>query len=307
MYNCKYCGKECKNANSLSNHERRCSINPSTQLIGFNCSYCGRQCKGEQALHKHERHCKSNPSRIPQANPSNESQEVYCSYCGKLCKNQNSLRNHERLCKKNANREIHHLKGVRRPDLAGRIPWNKGLSKDSSDTIKKQAEAISMRLKSGEIIGCFGLRGTDNYSTKPEVKAKVSKKMLGNHYNNPSKTGRGKKGRYKDFYCSSTYELAFIIYCLDKEIPVKKCSYVYDYEYEGKKHKYYPDFIVNNTIIEIKGFYTEKVKVKTESVKDRPIIVLYKKDLKEVFDYIESTYNKTVDKNIHELYQDKEK
>ena len=29
MYNCKYCGKECKNPNSLRNHERCCKQNPN--------------------------------------------------------------------------------------------------------------------------------------------------------------------------------------------------------------------------------------------------------------------------------------
>lgn len=30
---CKYCGKECKNANSLRNHERLCKQNPNRQII----------------------------------------------------------------------------------------------------------------------------------------------------------------------------------------------------------------------------------------------------------------------------------
>ena len=252
MYNCKYCGKECKNDRSLRNHERLCKSNPSYDAKKFCCKYCGKYFSRIDRLHLHEESCSYNPCKIP--------------------------------C---------------------RTAWNRGLTKENNETIKRKAETLSYRIANGEVIGCYGLRGENNYSTKLEVKAKISKTMIGNHNNDPSKTGRGKKGWYKGFFCSSTYELAFIIYCLDKGIPVKKCSYVYDYEYEGKKHKYYPDFIVNNTIIEIKGFYTEKVRIKTESVKDRPIVVLYRKDLKEVFDYIEFTYNKTVDKNIHELYQDR--
>ena len=35
MYNCKYCGKECKNDNSLRNHERLCKQNPSRQLTPY--------------------------------------------------------------------------------------------------------------------------------------------------------------------------------------------------------------------------------------------------------------------------------
>ena len=35
MYNCKYCGEERKNANSLRNHERLCKLNPERQLTQF--------------------------------------------------------------------------------------------------------------------------------------------------------------------------------------------------------------------------------------------------------------------------------
>lgn len=35
MYNCKYCGKECKNPNSLRNHGRLCKQNPDHQNTTF--------------------------------------------------------------------------------------------------------------------------------------------------------------------------------------------------------------------------------------------------------------------------------
>lgn len=33
---CKYCGKECKNDNSLRNHERLCHSNPNRQILKSN-------------------------------------------------------------------------------------------------------------------------------------------------------------------------------------------------------------------------------------------------------------------------------
>ena len=33
--NCKFCDKECKNANSLRNHERLCKLNPERQLTTY--------------------------------------------------------------------------------------------------------------------------------------------------------------------------------------------------------------------------------------------------------------------------------
>lgn len=66
----------------------------------------------------------------------------------------------------------------------------------------------------------------------------------------------------------------------------------YEYFYDGKSHKYYPDFILYDTIYEIKGYETKKDKLKYESVKDKKLIVLKKKDLIDIFDYIDNTYSK---------------
>lgn len=40
--NCRYCGRECKNKNSLSNHERLCKENPNRQI-----SYGNKGCMPE--------------------------------------------------------------------------------------------------------------------------------------------------------------------------------------------------------------------------------------------------------------------
>ena len=116
-------------------------------------------------------------------------------------------------------------------------------------------------------------------------------------------SGNGKSGRYNGFYCASTYELAFVIYCLDHNIDIKPCKNAYDYEYKGKHRKYHPDFIINDTIIEIKGYWTELVDIKRQAVTDRPIKILYRSDLGPVFNYINEFYGKTVDKDIQDLYQ----
>lgn len=105
------------------------------------------------------------------------------------------------------------------------------------------------------------------------------------------------------FYCSSTYELAYLIYCLAHKINIKRYDGYYTYEYLGEKHRYYPDFIIDGTIIEIKGFWTPQVDAKTNSVTDKPIKVLYRNDLSYVFDYIKDTYSKTIDKDVQDLYE----
>ena len=104
-------------------------------------------------------------------------------------------------------------------------------------------------------------------------------------------SGRGKSGWYKKYWCDSSYELAFVIYCLDKNIKIKRNKEKFFYKYKEKILAYIPDFIVNDKLIEIKGFETEQTKLKYLSV-TRPLKILYKDDLKQVFEYVENKYGK---------------
>lgn len=112
-------------------------------------------------------------------------------------------------------------------------------------------------------------------------------------------SGRGKHGWYDDIYFDSTYELAFYLYCKNKGIEIKKCKDSFKYiDSYGKERTYHPDFRVNGKLTEIKGFYTKEVKNKLSSVNE-PIDIYYKKDLKDIFQYVE----KLTGKKIHKLYE----
>lgn len=107
-------------------------------------------------------------------------------------------------------------------------------------------------------------------------------------------SGRSKSGWYKGIYCGSTYELCWVIYNTDHNILFNRCNIVIDYEYEGKFHKYYPDFILEDgTLIEIKGYYQETVRVKEEAAKrlGYNIRILYKEDLEKEIKYVKDAYN----------------
>lgn len=95
-------------------------------------------------------------------------------------------------------------------------------------------------------------------------------------------SGRGIKQWYNGMYLRSTYELRFVQYCERNNIEVKPCPFVYVYTWEGKSRKYYPDFIVDGVIIEIKGYHTPQVDAKIAAVTDREIKVLYKADLEKL-------------------------
>lgn len=102
-------------------------------------------------------------------------------------------------------------------------------------------------------------------------------------------SGRSKTGYYQGHYCGSTYELAWIIYQLDHHQQFQRFP---GYLTDGSL-KYYPDFLLpNNTIIEIKGYYTDSVDRKSDLAKSKgyDIKVLYKDDLEEVFNYVSTKY-----------------
>lgn len=254
----------------------------------YQCKFCGKEYNTNGNCVRHETHdCLLNPD-----SSKNKKIKYVCSFCGKRCGSLQGLRRHENYC---VNNPQHKEKNWE--------PWNKGLTKDTNDTIKQQAKNFSARIAKEGYVGCCGLRGDQNPSKRADVKAKVSAKMMGNHYNNPNKTGRGKKGWYKGFYCSSTYELAFVIYCIDNHINIQRYTGFYEYQYDNKTHRYYPDFIIDGCIYEIKGFWTPQVSAKTASVTDKPIKVLYRDDMTDIFTYIKNTYGKQVDIDIHELYE----
>lgn len=114
-------------------------------------------------------------------------------------------------------------------------------------------------------------------------------------------SGRSKSGYYRNIWCDSNYELAFVIYCLDHNISIKRNTEKFIYYYNNKKHYYIPDFITPDGLIEIKGWHTSLVDIKLKSV-NKPIKILYKKDLTEIFDYVINKTQYKID-NLYIMYE----
>lgn len=173
------------------------------------------------------------------------------------------------------------------------MSWPKGLSHPfkgkTYDQIFGKEKSLTIRQKQSE-------SGKQSSSTgkgltperEQERKKKISEKGK-NYFGGYRKgSGRGKKGWYKGFFCDSSWELAFLIYHLDNDIKIQRCKEIRYYEWEGKKTKYYPDFIIDKTIYEIKGYNTEQSKEKQRLNPD--IKFLFEKDMKLYFDYVISKY-----------------
>jgi hypothetical protein len=106
-----------------------------------------------------------------------------------------------------------------------------------------------------------------------------------------SNSGTSKKGWYKGFFCGSSWELAWVIYQLDHDVNFKRNTEGFEYEFEGVKHKYYPDFIIGDEYIEIKGYHSKQTDAKIQQFPNK-LKVLHKKDLKYILEYALTTYGK---------------
>lgn len=118
--------------------------------------------------------------------------------------------------------------------------------------------------------------------------------------------GRGKSGYYKGFWCDSTYELAYIVYCRHHNIDIDRNTESFPY-FDPKRNQtflYYPDFLVNKErLVEIKGYKSYLDELKLNAVVNIPINICYKEDLKEMFAFIKSQFGLGMDR-LTELYDD---
>lgn len=206
-----------------------------------------------------------------------------CQYCGKEFKNLNGLHNHEIRCKVNPN----HIKITPSKGMLGKTAWNKGLNKTDERVLKG---IITHRKRY--------LEGKYDYSHNKhseETKEKIRKQKLELcKKQGTNLCGKGLRGYYKGFYCQSSWELAYVIYCLDHNIYLKRNKNRFSYILDGVERSYFPDFLLEGeTYIEIKGYYDRKTKEKEKQFpKDKKLIILKEKEMKPILEYVISKYGK---------------
>ena len=165
----------------------------------------------------------------------------------------------------------------------------------------ERANEIKERTKKTRIEkGCSGQASTDE--KEKERRRKVSAAMKGNPKAGGKRygSGRGKHGWYKGYYCDSSWELAWVIYHIENNIQFERNHEGFNYVYKNESHKYYPDFIKEGVYYEIKGYKTKEFDAK-KSQFPHELIILYGKNLKDIFEYVINKYGKSF---IY-LYEDK--
>lgn len=150
-------------------------------------------------------------------------------------------------------------------------------------------EKISNTLKKCKPIGKGLTEEIEN-----ERKRKISETMKRNKKSGGYRkgSGRGKKGRYKGYWCDSSWELAFVIYSLDNKILLKRNWKKFKYIWNGEEHTYSPDYILSDgTYIEVKGYLTEQATEKIKQFPDR-LLVIGNEEMKPILKYVETKYGK---------------
>jgi hypothetical protein len=197
-----------------------------------------------------------------------------CEYCNKSISNKGGLVAHEPYCKQNSERTLRSVSpnaGYKK----GYKPWNYGLA------------GVQQAWNKGIKGSTSGRASTPEKEILRRQRLSSAMKSYGGYRKG---SGRGKKGWYKGFFCDSSWELAYVIYCLDKKIPIERNTSKLKYIFENVEKTYTPDFIVNGKLVEIKGFKSPQWEAKQFYNPD--VEVLYKEEMKPILDYVILTYGK---------------
>ena len=175
----------------------------------------------------------------------------------------------------------------------------------SSEKVKKSNKLIGEKLKlrynkKGIEFTCLhcNKKGYDNRTGKHDKRKYHPECWLKCSGGLRKGSSRGKQGWYKGYWCDSSYELSFLIYCLEHDIKIERNYKGYKYIYHGKNHTYYPDFRVNGILTEIKNYRSELTNEKLKSVDER-IDIIYTDTIKPYLKYVRNKYGN----NFVELYE----
>lgn len=266
-YICKYCGKEFKTFQKLGGHVSCCELNP---------------------LRK-EKLYKSACTRLKNLDVDNpiEEHKLSCKVCG----NEYVVTLRKQLFeegkyKKTCSSYCAHKLTAMNSDLKEK---NKKISE--SNTGKVYFRSKTIKYAKCKYCGNKYIVKTSKFCSN-ECRYKFMRDLahscnFGGY--NPNSIKNHRKGNYKGIHCDSSWELAYLVYNIEHNIPIRRCNVKRSYIYKDKVKSYFPDFIINdNQIVEIKGYYDCCAKTKQEQNPD--ILILFKNDLQEIFDYVINKY-----------------
>ena len=195
-----------------------------------------------------------------------------CNYCNFIGQTRRELEQHK-----------HDMHNVHKA-------WNKGLTAETSDVVKRTRDSLRKTITAGK----FNSYWKGKHIPREIVAKQSATRIKNGNSGGPYGGGRGKKGWYKGFWCDSSWELAWVIYSLEHNIKFERYHGFFKYEFNGKVHKYYPDFLLEDgTIIEIKGFSTAQWNAKVSQLpKNVKLVLLNKEMIQPYLKYVTEKYGK---------------
>ena len=188
------------------------------------CPECGQEIS-KSNFSKHQRRHQDHPETFEIPKFKLDHDGLDCQFCGKTCKNRNSLCNHERQCNQNPNKQVIHRPGF---NDFGRPAWNKGLTKETSESVKKHSESLKAFYETHE--GSWkGRKHTEE--EKQKIGAGVKRFLEANPEMVPYKRNHSSRESYPELYFTDLFEAEGIK--LEKQFPVK--SYRLDFCNPDKK------------------------------------------------------------------------
>ena len=273
----------------------------------YTCKHCGKKFESPRQLGGHIVSCKQNPNKRTKEfnkilrikNHERANYKIYtfvCEVCGKeyqleLSENSYNKSKYKRTCSdecakkltaKNTNKTEKNKKiamsskGQTSP-LKGKI-----YDKTNNKWIEKIDTAIYCKHCGKEIIG---ERKNHSAYCSDYCKSFAWKNNGGLRKNSYKQY---KSGWYKGIHCDSSWELALVIYYTEHNLFIERNKQHRTYIYNNKSYKYYPDFITDEGLLEVKGYKSDKWNAKIEQNPD--IKVLYKDDMKSYLQYVISKY-----------------
>lgn len=213
-----------------------------------------------------------------------------CPHCGKIFSNK-GIGSH--IWRIHGDGKLHNPnKGY---EIGTRSVWNKGLTKETDERMQR----VSDTYKASYVVGNVKhwTHGNDVTLIKEKLSIAAKNRKLGGY--NPNSIKKHKSGLYKGYWCDSSWELAWVVFNIEHNIPFYRNTKKFDYVLDGKTKKFIPDFIFEDgTYIEIKGYMGRVAKAKFQYFKEK-IIIIESKKIKKYIDYVVDKYGV----NFIELYE----
>lgn len=208
---------------------------------------------------------------------------MYCENCGN---NNNGSYGSGRFCSPVCSRSFStkakrsEINNMVSDKLKGREPSSKGKTGVfSKETLEKMSNSHKEYFKNNP--GESSRRNSRPCSA--EKKNKLSEANKGKTGGYRERGGRGKQGWYRGIFCNSSWELAYVIYCKETGKKIERNKEGFDYIYENTAYKFYPDFIVDENYVEIKGYYDKRVREKINQFPHKIDLI----DKKNIYFYIQ--------------------